>query len=66
MTGHNADGERHLDVHGPNVRELQQEDARVRDGASGIQGRRGAAREGQGTTASVDPSGASWRGDWFS
>ena len=43
VTGDDANGPGHLNVHGPDVRELQQEDARVRDGSGRVPRHRGEA-----------------------
>lgn len=57
-TGYDADGAGHLDVHGPDVRELEKEDARVRDGAGGVSRHGGEAREGQRQAAELALTGA--------
>ena len=57
ITGDDADGPRHLDVHGPHVRDLQHEDACVRDGSGSVSRHRGEARGCQGQTAELTSSG---------
>lgn len=51
-TGDDANGSRHLDVHGSYLRDLQQKDARVRDGVGGV------PRHGREARKSQDPPSA--------